>query len=483
MSTENRSNDSADATESDNGSSTTRRFLKRRRFMQATGLVAGVALAGCSSQEENGADDDDDNGNESDEGDDDLEPDTEEYLEDKYPGLTIHSPNPANGEASERDTYGNYITPAEEFYIRNNHPTPQIEEDEHEIELRLEDDEITLTMEEIKHGYPTESVAHTMQCSGNGRSYMEPEVAGNPWEFGAVGTAVWTGTPVSAILEEYDADTSDGMWLMVAGGDAPDPEEDNIFARSLPMQKVMEDCILAYQMNGQDMTAEHGHPVRIVVPGWYGNNNVKWLAEMEVMDMMMYGEEWEQYYNWQQESYRIYNDNLEREHHQDLETFDTWDQMDLAAEGELSAAYLYDQLVKSVIGYPGEGATVSPRVADGQIEIVGVAWAGEDTVEEIEVSTDGGDSWENAELFGPGLNGVDDSTAWRQFRYLWTPEEDGEYTLLSRATDDQGRSQPLELAHEDDGLDTIEDDAYPWNADGHGTNAIWPHRVEIEVEL
>ncbi|WP_394739348.1 sulfite oxidase [Natronococcus roseus] len=472
-------------------STETKRFLKRRRFMATAGVAAGVALAGCSSDDGeadadgNGDDDDDGNGDDDNNGngnDEELERGTREYLEDAYPGLTVHSADPENGEAAERETYINYITPAEEHFIRNRYLSPDIDEDDHEVELRLGDETVELSMEDIKHSYSTESVAHTMQCTGNGRSYFEPEVGGNPWEFGAVGNAIWTGTPVSEILEEYGADTSDGMWLMAAGDDVPS-EDDQVFARSIPMQKVMEDCILAYQMNGHDLTIEHGHPVRLLVPGWYGCNNIKWLSELEVMDMMMYGDEWERYYNWQQNSYRLETAGQSPEHHEEIEEFDTWEQMDLAAEGEHPLAYAYDQVTKSVIGYPGEDSTVSPRAADGRVEIVGVAWAGDDSIEQVEISTDGGESWENAELFTPEMEGIDTTGSWQQFRYLWNPEEEGEYVICSRATDEQGRSQPREVAHQDDELETIEEDAFPWNADGHANNAYWPHRVEIDVDL
>jgi DMSO/TMAO reductase YedYZ molybdopterin-dependent catalytic subunit len=486
MSVEDSPNEATDESEREHGGSAdTKRFLKRRRFMATAGVVAGVALAGCSS-DDGEADSDDTNGDDENGGDEngeeELERGTREYLENEYPGLMVHSADPENGEAAERETYINYITPAEEHFIRNRYLSPDIDEDDHEIELRLDDETIELSMEEIKQSYTTESVAHTMQCTGNGRSYFEPEVGGNPWEFGAVGNAVWTGSPVSEILEEYDADTSDGMWLMAAGDDVPD-EDSQVFARSIPMQKVMEDCILAYQMNGHDLTIEHGHPVRLIVPGWYGCNNIKWLSELEVMDMMMYGDEWERYYNWQQNSYRLETGGgQDAEHHEEIEEFDTWEQMDLAADGDHPLAYAYDQVTKSVIGYPGEDSTVSPRVSDGRIEIVGVAWAGDDAIEQVEVSTDGGDTWENAELFAPEMAGVDTAGSWQQFRYLWNPEEDGEFTICSRATDEQGRSQPREVAHQDDELETIEDDAFPWNSDGHANNAYWPHRVEVEVE-
>ncbi|XVH33173.1 sulfite oxidase (plasmid) [Haloferacaceae archaeon DSL9] len=459
------------------------RFLRRRRYLMATGGLAGVSLlAGCTAI---GSGEPDSerikaaNETPADDGEkaaDDPGPGDPQYLEEKYPGLTVFSADPENAEAAARETYTDYITPREEHYIRNHYLSPRIDEDEWSITLRLRDEELEISMREIKECYSTESVTHTMQCSGNGRSYFDPEASGDPWTYGAVGNTIWTGAPLCEILENYDAETSDGMWLMVAGAD--NPEGEDVFARSIPMQKVMEDCILAYEMNGQPMTAEHGFPVRIIVPGWYGNNNVKWVAEMEVMDMMMYGEEWEQYHNWQQDSYRLLAEGQEPVQVDSLEAFETQKQMDMEASGEVDhPPYIYDQLTKSLIGYPCGDRPVSPREQDGMIEIVGVAWAGDDAVERVEVSFDEGDTWETAELFGPDMG----AGGWRQFRYLWDAEP-GEYTIVSRATDEHGRTQPRDVATADEGLLTIENDLFPWNQDGYCCNAYLPDGVTVTVE-
>lgn len=463
-----------------------RRFLDRRRFMLASGAAATVALAGCAGEEE--ADDEDG----TDDGDDgEPEPGDREYLEEKFPGLLIHSADPENGEAAERETYTEYITPSEEHYIRNHYLAPRIDESEWTISLGgLVDEEADISVDALREEFSTETVTHVMQCSGNGRSYFDPEVAGNPWRYGAVGNAEWTGAPLSEIMEEYGADTSDGMWVMFAGGDSPEGER--VFARSIPMQKVMEDCILAYEMNGEEMTAEHGHPVRVVVPGWYGNNNVKWLEEIEVMERMMMGDDedlfledyetddYENYLHWQHNSYRILAEGQESIRVESIDEFDTQTQMDMEASGEQEVPpYIYDQLVKSLIGYPGIDSTVSPRDADGMIEVTGVAWAGDDAVEQVEISADGGETWENAEFFGED-NGP---YAWRQFRYMWEPEESGDYTLVSRATDENSRTQPRDISDIEDGQLTIEDDSFPYEMGGYCNNSYEPHGVDVTVEL
>jgi len=460
------------------------KYLKRRKFLQAAGgvSVAGL-LAGCAG---NG----DGNGTTTQppttEPTTEPTPTTEEppdepSLEERFPGLRILSPEPENAEAASHSTYTNMITQAEEFYIRNHYPTPEIDESEWTVTLDgLVESDVELSMEELKTEFPTETVFHTMQCSGNGRSYFDPQVGGNQWSFGAVGNAEWTGVPISAVLEAYGAETGDDKWLTVMGGEAPDGQD--IFTRSIPMAKVMEDGMLAFEMNGRPIPPEHGFPVRLVVPGWYGNNNVKWVSRMHVMDMMVYpNETWEPeggrlYTHWQQYSYRIFGNDVEGPNFlEEIAEFDTQAQMD---GDEVAHPYLYDQLVKSIVGYPTDGATVSHGV-DGSIEIIGVAWAGDDALDTVEVSTDGGETWNEAEFMRPDIGPY----SWRLFRYVWDPDS-GDYTVVSRATDENGYTQPATISEQDaDAANQarIMNDEYPWNQKGYGNNAYMPHGVDVTV--
>ncbi|TMT85742.1 molybdopterin-binding oxidoreductase [Haloterrigena sp. H1] len=447
------------------------RFVERRRFLMATGALAGVGvLAGCAESGDTNGSDGGDGG---------------PSLEERYPGLRILSPEPENAEAAARSTYTDYITPREEHYIRNHYPTPDIQESDWSVSLTgLVDDEVDLSMEEIKHSFSTDSVTHTMQCAGNGRSYFDPKVGGNQWTFGAVGNTVWTGTPVSEILEYYGAETGEGYFLTVMGGEHPEGED--VFTRSIPMEKVLDDTLLAYNMNGSPVSPDHGFPVRLLVPGWFGCNNVKWVNRMHVMETMVIGDEWEEegapedgqrtYTHWQQYSYRIVPEEDDgAEHYEDIPVYDTREQMEQT--DAINNAYMYDQVEKSLIGYPGEGQTVSPSPA-GTIEVIGVAWAGDDGLDMVEVSTDGGDSWGEAEFFGP----VDGSSGWRQFRYVWEDPSTGDHTLASRATDDRGYTQPATISDPDAQLRSIADDQYPWNQSGYGNNAYMPHAVDCTVE-
>ncbi|MFP4189184.1 MAG: molybdopterin-dependent oxidoreductase [Halobacteriales archaeon] len=478
------------------------RYLDRRRFLAASGAVAGTGvLTGCL----NGGDEPEDNetdGNDTDDGTDDNETDTGDdepergtvaYMEQKYPGLEILSPDPENAQAGSRGVYDNqFITPREDHFIRNHYLSPDVPAEDWTLTLVMGDEEMEMSMEEIMDDYSTETVTHTMQCSGNGRSFFEPGVSGNQWHYGAVGNAEWTGTPLSEVLEDAGADTSDGMWLRATGGD--NPEGEDYFTRSIPMEKVMEDCLLAYEMNGEPMSIEHGFPLRILVPGWYGCNNVKWLDEIEVMDTMVFGPDWEDrpeaytdpdmdydgdgqrtHTHWQQYAYRVVPDQDERAlHYEEIDIFDTQEQMENT--DEIRNAYMYDQLVKSTIGAPGEDATIE----SGEYEVFGVAWAGDDSIETVEISPDGGETWVDAELVADEQDRGGDYS-WTMFRYMWEAEP-GDYTLVSRATDDQGRTQPREIADPDEGLRGIEDDMYPWESGGYGMNAYMPHGVDVTVE-
>lgn len=396
-----------------------------------------------------------------------------------FSGLDVLSSDPENAQMASRSTLERYLTPREDHYIRNHYRTPTIDEDEWSISLTgLVDEASQLSMAEIKHEYATESVVHMMECSGNGRAYFDPDAEGDPWTYGAVGNAVWTGTPVREILDEYGAVTDEGTWLSVMGGEAQ--EDEDVFCRSIPMPKIMDDCLLAYEMNGSPMAPEHGYPVRLLVPGWFGNNSVKWVDRMHVMRTMVAGEEWtsrnqRDYTHYQQSSYRIIppqDDELER--YQTIDTFSTYDQM--TATDEINNAYLFDQLIKSIIISPSEDDTQF-AASDGPIEITGVAWSGDDAVEYVEVSVDGGDTWMDAEFVGPDLG----QYAVRKFRVVWEGAP-GEYLLVSRATDERGRTQPATVAAPEEEQRGIDDETYPWNQKGYGNNAYCPLGITVTIE-
>ncbi len=373
--------------------------------------------------------------------------------------------------AARRSTFANWLTPIEEHFVCHRNDMPDIDVDAWTVSLRghIEGD---ISMSYIEGEYPTVAVAHTMECAGNGRGQYRPETGSVQWGFEAVGTAFWTGTPVSSILRDHGVDSPERKWLTAIGGDPS--EDEDVFARSIPLSKALDDCILAYEMNGETLPREHGFPVRLIVPGWYGVNNVKWVEELRVMDSMVVEGSLERPGKeafWQQRSYRIHPEGINPDTNQFINTVDTWEQL----EGAVEYPYTFDPTVMSVIGVPAGETPVTPR-KDGTIVIRGVTWAGDDRIDRVEVSTDSGDTWDDADLFGPEYEG-----AWRLFRYEWDTQP-GTHVLMSRATDELGRRQPESISNPDVWRDAMDRNEFPWNEGGYAANAYEPNSVEVKVE-
>ena len=428
--------------------------------------------------------------------------------------------------AARRETFANWLTPIEAHFVCHRNDIPVVDPDTWSVGLTGAVDG-SLSMATIREEYPTTTVAHTMECAGNGRGQHRPETGSVQWEFEAVATALWTGTPVAAILDDHGVSAPDDRWLTAVGGDPS--TQDDVFARSIPLEKALDDCVLAYEMNGRELPREHGYPVRLIVPGWYGVNNVKWVEELRVMDSMVVDGSLDRdgdHAYWQQDAYRIHPDGATPASNDTVPTVDTWTQL----EGAVEHPYTFDANVMSLIGTPSGASTVrlgsddrwsrmeagqfpadvdlagvnegsatvddtrssenedpstehdvrsaqhdDPSTDDESITVRGVAWAGDDAVAGVEISTDGGKTWHDAELFGPTYSG-----AWRLFRYDWDAEP-GTHVLYSRATDELGRRQPARISKPDAWDDALDEDAYPWNAGGYGANAYEPNGVTIEV--
>jgi DMSO/TMAO reductase YedYZ molybdopterin-dependent catalytic subunit len=287
------------------------------------------------------------------------------------------------------------ITPNHGFFIRNHFKTPVI---------RAEDWRLSLTgrfHSSLEIGYqevlrlPKRSITVTVECAGNG-------VGG-----GAVSTAIWTGIPLRELLNRAGLEPG-ARFLRLTGcdqGTAEAASEQIPFARSIPIEKALHpDTILAFEMNGVPLPAEHGFPLRAIVPGWYGMDAVKWLVSIEALG------------------------------HQDLSHFMTerYVATRLLAVGT-ERRPLNRMHVKSQITSPREGEHL-PLPA---CVIRGAAWAGESEVSQVEVAVDGGRIWARAELEAPPQ-----PYCWVLWKYVWTPPGSGKYTIAARATDAQGRTQP-----------------------------------------
>jgi DMSO/TMAO reductase YedYZ molybdopterin-dependent catalytic subunit len=326
-------------------------------------------------------------------------------------GLIIRQKEPNNLE-TPFDQVDSFLTPMELFYIRSHFPAPKL--DLASYQLRIDGavrKPVSLSYNELRD-MPSETRVAILECAGNSRVFLVPQARGAQWELGAVGNAEWTGVPLTALLERAGVE-EDACEIVLEGADQGTPVEEPVppdpisYARSLPRDKAMQrEVLVAYQMNGRDLSQDHGYPVRAIVPGQYGMASVKWLTHIHAVREPFHG-------YWQTSDYAY------------------WDHLD----GKPVRRALGEMKVKSEIFRPRVYETLAPS----QIYTVfGAAWAGETEVTEIAVSTDGGQTWADAQFLDPVQR-----YAWRRWKFDWlTPRKPGQYTLLARAKDANGSVQP-----------------------------------------
>ena len=326
-------------------------------------------------------------------------------------GLTIRQKEPKNLEAPF-DRIDSYLTPTELFYIRSHFPIPTL--DRASYRLRIDGavrNPFALSYDELRN-MPSETRVATLECAGNSRVFLVPQVQGAQWELGAVSNAEWTGVPLRALLERAGL-AEDACEIVLEGADRGTPKEDPIppipisYAWGLPRTKALRpEVLIAYQMNGRELPPDHGFPVRAIVPGHYGMASVKWLTGIQAVREPFHG-------YWQTSDYAY------------------WAEL----EGKPVRRPLGEMQLKSQIARPRVYETLAPNRI---YTISGAAWAGETDVTEIAVSTDGGRTWTPAEFVDPVRR-----HAWRRWKLDWrTPQQPGQYTLLARARDANGVLQP-----------------------------------------
>jgi DMSO/TMAO reductase YedYZ molybdopterin-dependent catalytic subunit len=306
-----------------------------------------------------------------------------------------------------------FLTPTESFYVRTHFPIPSIDKDAWWLRVEGEVEKpFAINYKELI-GLPSVTVPATLECAGNNRNFLEPKAKGVQWRLGAVGTAEWTGVPLSAFLDRAGVKTS-ACEVILEGADCgmledpKSPPGESTFARSISLSKARADVVLAYKMNGVDLPAQNGFPVRAVVPGWYAMASVKWLQRIIVIDRPFTG-----YYQTIDYAY--------------------WKRRrDIAERTPLT-----ELQVKAQIARPAEGETVP---ANSSVRVHGAAWTSDGEITKVELSTDGGASWKETKLIDKPI-----SSAWRRWEFQWqTPSQPGKQILIARATDSQGRTQPVE---------------------------------------
>ncbi|MBW7471186.1 sulfite oxidase [Marinobacter sp. M216] len=320
--------------------------------------------------------------------------------------LIVHSTNTME---TRRDAIGQgVVTPSDRLFVRNNLPTPpeSIVADRDAWEVRIEGvkNPKTMTIGELKDIGVT-TTASVLQCSGNGRAFFPHGAGGTQWSVGAAGCVMWTGVPLKDVVAALGG-MADGMeYITSTGGeelpDGLDPKQVTV-ERSVPT-RALENALLAWEMNDEPLPLTHGGPLRMVVPGFYGVNNVKYVKQVAFTENQTD-------VKIQASSYRI---------------------RDVGEKGSPDQPSMWEMNVKSWVTSPLETGT------SGRNMIYGVALGGTVPLDKVEVSIDGGKSWKAARFLGPDLGPF----AWRPF-VMATDLSPGEYRIVSKATDVEGNSQP-----------------------------------------
>src|SRR5262245_5852813 len=351
------------------------------------------------------------------------------------PGLITRVTRPFDAETRVQE-FASYLTPNDRFFVRS-HFGPPPPERVNPAEWRLKvaglvDRPLSLSLDDIKT-FDKADVTAVVQCSGNGRAFHRPRAPGVQWERGAVGNAKWTGVRLRDVLTRAGAQPC-ARHLQMLGADRPVVTTTPLFLRSIPIEKAMHpDTLLATHMNGEPLPLLHGAPLRLITPGWMGDACVKWLT-----DLTLQTEEAKGFY--METAYRFPDPPVEPGMALDPRQMKPVEAM----------------VVKSLIVSPVGGAALKL----GPVTVEGVAWTGEGKVITVEVSVDDGQTWATASLVGE-----DAPYAWRQWQYIWNPRKPGILTILARATDDHGLTQPM---------------ASPWNPGGFLWNGV--DRVQVEVK-
>ena len=345
-------------------------------------------------------------------------------LESERTQLQMINPAPYNAEAPPEALVGN-LTPTEQHYVRSNFALPA-----HDGTLDIGgavDNPTTFTLDDLR-ALPAHDHAVTLECAGNGRLDMRPLPTGEPWGDYAVSTAMWTGALLRDVLNVAQP-SADGVDVRFEGADhgpyhlaailAGTDQDELTFARALPLSEAADpasDILVAYEMNGEPLIADHGAPFRLIVPHWYAVASVKWLKRIDVLTEPFTGEF--------QNGHYIYQ----------------WPDRPHEAVRLMR--------VRARITDPAPGA-VLPL---GPYTVRGKAWSGTGPVIQVDISLTGEGDWHPAKLDPPS-----GPYQWQEWSFVWNGSDVGRHTLRARATDASGNVQP---------------DVPPWNRLGYGNNAI-----------
>jgi len=311
--------------------------------------------------------------------------------------LVYLSREPLNAEV-RLDRVTGLITPRGQHYVRDHFPIPEAPPDAVAVGGAVEAP-MRLTLDDLR-ALPARRIVVTLECAGNGRAYLDPPAPGEQWHLGAIGTAEWTGVPLRTVLERArpKPEALEALFIGADHGTPKDVGRDIAFERSMPLADALSDGpLLAYEMDGAPLPREHGAPLRLVVPRWYGMASVKWLREIRLITEPFAG-------FFQQDRYVI------------------------------DGRPLREIAPRAVITEPTDGA----RLPRAPFVVRGRAWSGRAPIESVELSTDNGYSWHPASLAD-----APSRSAWRPWSISVDPGERRELSVLAYAVTADGEHQPL----------------------------------------
>ncbi|RAI87907.1 sulfite oxidase [Algoriphagus yeomjeoni] len=357
----------------------------------------------------------------------------------KSEGMIIRNEKPWNVEPAPH-LLNDAITPFSSIFIRNNGLIPE-DVDAAKWTLTIGGESVvkekTYTLEELKKKFKSYTYQLTLECGGNGRAGFYPPASGNQWEEGAVYCSEWTGVRLKDVLADVGI-KPDAVYVGYYGTDKHLNGDPNkvVISRGAPMAKALQDeTLLAFQLNGKDIPLQHGYPLRLVCGGWPASVSGKWLNKLVVRNQVHDGEKM------MGDAYRVPKYPVapgDKVPDEDMKIIESMP-------------------VKSIITYPKSGAMFS---TSRKLSVQGHAWAGENEVSAMEVSTDFGATWKKCSLKKP-VNRL----AWQQWSIELSFPQAGYYEIWAKATDDQGISQPMVIPG--------------WNPKGYLNNAC--HRIAVKV--
>ncbi len=356
-------------------------------------------------------------------------------------GLIVLQDRPLNAETPAH-LLDDDVTPNDKFFIRNNGNPPEPAADPKAWKITIDGEvnqPLQITLGELESRFKPATYQLQLECGGNGRSGFTPEARGNQWGNGAVGNAEWTGVPLRDVLQAAGLKPS-AVYTAHYGADvhlSGDPGRPTI-SRGVRLDKAMDQhTLIASRMNGQPIPNVHGGPVRLVVPGWPGSTSHKWLTRIWIRDREHDGP------GMTGTNYRVARTPM----------------IPGGKTPDSNMVILEDMPVRSIITNPAHGA----ELPDGtrRIDLRGAAWAGEQSIRDVEVSIDFGVTWAKAQV-RRGVN----KYAWQRWTATVNLPSEGYYEVWSRATDSNGTTQPFLAGN--------------WNPQGYGGNAY--HRVAVLVK-